>query len=154
MRWLSVCLVALGLAGCVSSLNNAQASCSQDGANFSAMWDCIRGRVAAGQAGQMNNEMGVRYMAFGDVLNERYRQGQITNAEARLLLSQELTRANSEFDAKYARPASAAVGGAVAAAAQGYGNALQAGAAVTTCTTTPYSSWVGGPVSSVRTNCY
>lgn len=101
----------------------------------------------------MNNEMGVRYMAFGDVLNERYRKGEITNSEARLLLSQELARANSEFDAKYARPASAAVGGAVAAAAQSYGNAMQASRPVN-CTSTPYSSWVGGPVSSVRTNCY
>ena len=89
------------LTGCVSSLNDAQSSCSAQHAQFSPMWDCIRGRVAAGTAGMMNNEMGIRYMAFGDALNERYAAGRITNAEAKYLLSQELARGNAEFNARY-----------------------------------------------------
>jgi len=153
MKSVAMLMLTLALAGCVSSLNSAQVSCSQKGSDFSAMWDCIRERVAAGQAGQMSNEMGIRYMAFGDVLNERYRRGELTDSEARLLLSQELARGNAEFDAKYGRPASAAIGGAVAAAAQGYGNAMQTSRPVN-CTSTPNSSWVGGPVSSVTTRCY
>lgn len=51
-------------------------------------------------------------------------------------------------------------GAALAGASQAYGNSMQQQAAIAaasrpvTCTSTPNSSWVGGPVSSVRTTCY
>ncbi|RFC67371.1 hypothetical protein DY251_12600 [Mesorhizobium denitrificans] len=83
------------------SLNDAQGSCSAANADYSAMWDCVRGRVANGTAGMMNNEMGIRYMAYGDALNEQYRAGQVSSAQAKYLLSQELARGNAEFNAKY-----------------------------------------------------
>src|SRR5690606_28209657 len=49
------------------------------------------------------------------------------------------------------------LGAAIAGASQAYGNALQQSAysnRMVTCTSTPSGSWVGGPVSQVRTTCY
>lgn len=48
-------------------------------------------------------------------------------------------------------------GAALAGASQAYGQNMQRNAAINrsvTCTSTPNSTWVGGPVSSVRTTCY
>lgn len=101
MKWLLLIGCAVAMSGCMSSLNNAQASCSARHPEFNLMWDCIKGRVASGTAGMMNNEMGIRYMAFGDSVNERYLAGQISNADAKLLLAQELSRGNADFDARY-----------------------------------------------------
>lgn len=84
-----------------SSLNDAQGSCSAANADYSQMWWCIRGRVSSGTAGMMNNEMGIRYMAFGDAIDEKYKAGQISNADAKLMLAQELSRGNAEFNARY-----------------------------------------------------
>lgn len=49
-----------------------------------------------------------------------------------------------------------ATGAAMAAAAQGYGNAMrqQTYSQPTTCTSRPFSGNLGGPVSSVTTTCY
>ncbi len=55
------------LSGC-SSLVDAQSKCTAQSASYLIMWDCIRGRVAAGSAGMMNNDLGVRYLAVGDLL--------------------------------------------------------------------------------------
>ncbi len=101
MRWIIVAGCAIVLSACVSSLNNAQQSCSSQHPQFNHMWDCIKGRVASGTAGMMNNEMGIRYMAFGDSVNEKFLAGRISNADAKLLLAQELSRGNAEFNARY-----------------------------------------------------
>lgn len=48
-------------------------------------------------------------------------------------------------------------GAALAGASQAYGNSMQRSAAVNrpvTCNSTGNSSWVGGPINSVRTTCY
>lgn len=99
MKW--VILLGLGVLWSCSSLNSAQSSCQSQYSDYSQMWDCIRGRVASGTAGMMNNEMGIRYMAFGDSVNEKYRAGQISNSDAKLLLAQELVRGNQDFNARY-----------------------------------------------------
>lgn len=49
------------------------------------------------------------------------------------------------------------VGMAIAGASQAYGQGMQQSAMANrpiTCTSTPNSTFVGGPVSSVRTSCY
>src|SRR5690606_6305693 len=49
------------------------------------------------------------------------------------------------------------IGAAIAGAGDAYGQSMQRSAAMNravTCASTPRSSWVGGPVSSVRTTCY
>lgn len=48
-------------------------------------------------------------------------------------------------------------GAAISGASQAYGQGMQQSAAMNrpiNCTSTPNSTWVGGPVSSVRTTCY
>jgi hypothetical protein len=46
----------------------------------------------------MNNDLAVRYMAIGDALAERVRMGQLTNAQAKALLGEELVRGNSAYE--------------------------------------------------------
>ena len=62
------------------------------------MWDCIRGRIAANEAGMMNNSPGMRYIAYGNLLDERVRAGSLSNAEAKSLLAQELVRGEQDFE--------------------------------------------------------
>ena len=100
MKW-ALLVAILFVSGCVSSLNNAQSSCSSKNSDFSDMWGCIKQRIDSGTAGMMNNEMGIRYVAFGNAINERYKAGQISNADAKLALAQELARGNAEFNARY-----------------------------------------------------
>jgi hypothetical protein len=100
MRWLILIAMLAGLGGCMSSLNGAQSSCSDIYSDYSPMWDCIKAKIKDGKAGQMDNDLGLRYVAFGDSVNENYKAGQISNADARLLLAQELSRGNNEFEAR------------------------------------------------------
>lgn len=96
-------VLALALGGCVTgSLVSTQGGCSTKFAGYLAMWDCIRADVAADRAGLMNNSMGVRYMATGDALAERVRAQQISDADAKVALSQELARGDAEFEARKA----------------------------------------------------
>src|SRR5690606_1647792 len=45
-------------------------------------------------------------------------------------------------------------GAAISGASQAYGQGMQSAARPVTCTSTPSSTWVGAPASSVRTTCY
>lgn len=98
MRWV-VGLSVLALSGC-TSLSGAQQTCSSLSPSYLVAWDCIRGKVAAGQAGDMNNDLGLRYMATGDAIAERVRSGRMTNAEANLALAEELSRGNADYEAR------------------------------------------------------
>lgn len=93
---------AVALGGC-TSLVGAQSTCSAQNSSYSSMWECIRGKVAANQAGLMNNDLGVRYLAYGDVLLERVRAGQMSDAEAKAYLARELSAVNGEFEARKSR---------------------------------------------------
>lgn len=97
LHFAAAATVTVLLASC-TSLNDAQGSCSATYSDYSQMWDCIRGRVAEGKAGMMNNDIGMRYLAFGDNLDEKYKAGRISNADAKLALSQELVRGNTDFN--------------------------------------------------------
>ena len=94
-------LSGMALSGCVS-LVDAQSKCSAQSASYLTMWDCIRGRVAAGTAGMMNNDLGVRYLAVGDLLAQSVRSGQMSDAEAKARLAIELERDNAEFNRRQA----------------------------------------------------
>jgi hypothetical protein len=89
--------LGLSLAGC-GSLVGAQQDCSAH-PGYLPMWNCIKGRIAQNSAGRMNNAMGVRYVATGDALAERVRAGAITDAQAKMLLAEELARGDREFRA-------------------------------------------------------
>lgn len=91
----------LTLAGCLS-LVDAQSKCSAQAASYLSMWDCIRGRVAAGTAGMMSNDLGIRYLAVGDLLAQSVRSGQMSDAEAKARLAIELEHGNSEFNRRKA----------------------------------------------------
>lgn len=99
-RVLIAVIMCVPFAGC-TSLTDAQSSCTEQYSDFSPMWNCIRGRVAAGKAGDMKNDLGLRYMAYGDAINEKYKRGQISNADAKLALAQELSRANEEYTQRF-----------------------------------------------------
>jgi hypothetical protein len=62
------------------------------------MWDCIRGSVAEGHAGQMNNAQGVRYLAMGDALAEQVRANKMSDADAKAQLAVELERDNTAYN--------------------------------------------------------
>ncbi len=121
----------VALSAC-SSLNDAQGQCSAQNADYSLMWKCISDRVAAGNAGSMNNEMGIRYMAYGDVLDAEYRAGNITSEQAKLLLSDALVKANADFNE--ARGGGSVLG-AVGQGLQAYGQSMQNQNQRVTCTT-------------------
>ena len=50
----------------------------------------------------MNNDLGVRYLATGDLLDQQVRQGQMTSAEAKARLAVELSTANTEYERRKA----------------------------------------------------
>ncbi|MGO8089602.1 hypothetical protein AB9E29_21000 [Rhizobium leguminosarum] len=74
--------------------------------------------------------------------------------EMRACLQQEFTRESSMRNSNY--QARQAIGDALIAGGQGYNQGMQQQptSRPTTCTSTPSSTWVGGPVSQVRTSCY
>lgn len=112
-----LCLVAaLALGGC-QSLVGAQSSCSSANPTYLAMWDCIKGRVAQGSAGQMNNAQGVRYMATGDLIAEQVRAGKLSDAQAKVALAISLERENSSFNAERRAELESASNGLIAAGA-------------------------------------
>lgn len=90
-------LAGMVVAGC-QSLTGAQSKCNAENAKFLPMWDCIREKVAANEAGRMNNDLGLKYLAFGDALAERVKAGQMGDAEAKYALAKELTEANTEYE--------------------------------------------------------
>ena len=96
----AVLIVAAGLAGCRAFGNplvDTQASCSAAAAGYLDAWDCIRAKVSTGQAGSMNNAQGIRYIATGDLLAEKVRSHQVTDADAKVQLAVELAKGDAEF---------------------------------------------------------
>ncbi|MGO7896692.1 hypothetical protein ACC719_04375 [Rhizobium ruizarguesonis] len=75
-------------------------------------------------------------------------------AEMKACLQQEFTRESSMRNSNY--QARQAIGDALIAGGQGYNQGVQQQPRYTptTCTSTPSSTWVGGPVRQVRTSCY
>ncbi|TLX12285.1 hypothetical protein [Rhizobium sp. MHM7A] len=74
--------------------------------------------------------------------------------EMKACLQQEFTRESSMRNSNY--QARQAIGDALIAGGQGYNQGMQQQPTYrpTTCTSTPSSTWVGGPVRQVRTSCY
>ncbi|WP_430913903.1 hypothetical protein [Methylobacterium sp. sgz302541] len=98
---LAVGIGVITLAGCMTgSLVSTQGACTSSHAGYLEAWDCIKAEVAAKRAGQMNNDLGIRYMATGDAIAERVRRKELSDADARLLLARELSSANGEFEAR------------------------------------------------------
>jgi hypothetical protein len=95
-RQLAAIVVCLFLGGC-GSLVGAQNSCDAANQNFVPMWDCIKGRIAANEAGMMNNSPGMNYVAYGNLLAEKVRSGSMSDAEAKSLLSQQLVRSEQDY---------------------------------------------------------
>jgi hypothetical protein len=99
MRFCLLGLGALALGGCMTgSLVQVQGGCTSP--SYLDTWVCIRSKVAANQAGQMNNDLGLHYLAVGDALAERVRARQIGDADAKLVLANELSSANAAYDAR------------------------------------------------------
>jgi hypothetical protein len=96
---ITVCFVYINYASGCGSLVGAENQCSVENPGYLAMWNCIRGTVAQGQAGLMNNAQAVRYMAVGDALAERVKAGQMSDAQAKAQLAVELERDNEAFEA-------------------------------------------------------
>jgi hypothetical protein len=87
------------LAGC-SSLVEAQSNCTATNPSYLKTWECIRDKVAKNQAGNMNNDLGLRYLAIGDLLAEKVRKKQLSDLEAKALLASEMETANSKYNAR------------------------------------------------------
>ncbi|NDB67350.1 MAG: hypothetical protein EB015_04960 [Methylocystaceae bacterium] len=65
-----IALSSVFLFGC-NSIDRSQGQCSAANASYLTLWDCIRGSVAKGEAGRMNNSHGIRYLAVGDAIAEQ-----------------------------------------------------------------------------------
>ena len=130
---LIVAALSLSLGGCLSrgSLVQAQGDCTAHPSYVSA-WDCVKARVAANQAGDMKNDLAVKYLAIGDLLAEKV---QMTDAEAKAHLAQELLVANREYNSRQAARADA-VSGALLEGSRSYQAGVAANRPVT-CTTGP-----------------
>jgi hypothetical protein len=89
--------LAATLGGC-GSLAGAQRDCNAH-PGYLAMWNCIKGEAAANRTGHMRNAAAVRYMTVGDALAERVRSGTLTDTQAKLMLAEELSRGEKEFEA-------------------------------------------------------
>ena len=87
------------LSGCGSMVATHQ-SCSATYSRYDMTWNCIRQQVAANRAGLMNNSQGVRFMAYGDMLLEKVRSKQLSDAEAKSLLATELDINDRSFNAE------------------------------------------------------
>ena len=77
------------LAGCLptrtADLSGSRRSCLKDNAKFDAAWICIKGQLAAREAGGDANRDGL--IEEGDLLAEQVRIGKVSDAEARRRLS-------------------------------------------------------------------
>jgi hypothetical protein len=93
-------LATIALLGGCNSLVGAQSQCSNSNPSYARTWECIRDKVAKSEAGNMNNDLGVRYLAYGDMLYEKVQKKQLTDAEAKSLLAVEMYKGNSEYDAR------------------------------------------------------
>ena len=93
----AVIAVSLFLGGC-TSLAGAQSSCDAANPRFLPMWDCIKGKIAANQAGMMNNSPGMSYVAYGNLLAEKVRSGAMTDLEAKSQLAQQLVQSEQDFN--------------------------------------------------------
>ena len=109
--------IAMTLNGC-GSLVGAQDECSAANQSFLPMWTCIRGAVAEGNAGMMNNAQGVRYLAVGNSLAEQVRSGRMTDAQAKAQLAIELERDNAAYNAEQRACANTRLGGCSASERQ------------------------------------
>lgn len=105
----------LAVGGCVGPVAKTQGTCVAENASYLATWDCIRTRLTATEGSRMSSsDLGIHYLAVGDALAERVRARQITDADAKLALANELRSATSESRAREA--ASAASSDALLAA--------------------------------------
>ena len=95
--FLFAAIISLGRCG---SVVRTQSACSAANQSYLPMWDCIRGTVAEGKAGQMNNAQGIRYLAVGDALAEQVRSGQLSSAQAKAQLAVEMERDNTAYNAE------------------------------------------------------
>lgn len=116
-----LCVAALVLITGCSSLSDAQGDCSAANSSYSGTWSCIRERVASGQAGAMNNDIGVRYLAYGDALDERVKAGEISDTEAKLLLADALSAGVREYEDRRSSGATVSIGEGL----RSYGESLQ-----------------------------
>jgi uncharacterized protein YceK len=92
-----VLALAVTLSGC-GSLVSTESQCSAASQSYLTMWDCIRGSVAEGHAGAMNNAQGVRYLAMGDALAEQVRANKMTDSQAKAQLAVELERDSTAYN--------------------------------------------------------
>lgn len=101
MKLAIVLLGGLVLAGC-TSLVSAQSGCNSQHSRFLPMWDCVKGKIAANQAGDMNNDLGLKYVAFGEALAARVKAGQVSDVDAKYALATELSTSNTEYERRKA----------------------------------------------------
>lgn len=104
----SALILALLLTACGGpNLHTVEQSCGANTRPFPETWPCVKAEAAKlpGPA-----DLKRYYFATGDVVAERIRKGQMTEAEGRLAMADALTKAQS---ANAARNASADSGGPI-----------------------------------------
>ena len=93
---LALSVLACALGGCQPRASSVQAGCSAEFSSYLDMWACTRAKVAPRVAGDAAADLGLRYLATGDALAERVKAKQISDADAKLALAQEVSSASSE----------------------------------------------------------
>ena len=91
-------LCAFGLGACAGKpVATLEAECGMDRQLFNQAWPCVR----SGLATKKPADVAAQYRATGDVVAERVKAGQMTEAEARLAMARALKDANDATIARY-----------------------------------------------------
>ncbi|MFC0217889.1 hypothetical protein ACFFJ7_05730 [Pseudochelatococcus lubricantis] len=107
---LFVTALAAPAAGCVTA-SGLYSNCDTGG-DFGKVWSCTRAATVAKAA---PNRYKTTYIAAGDAIQEKWKQGAITDAEAKLLLVSVASNIDAEIDRNRAA-ASAQLGASLQAA--------------------------------------
>ena len=84
------------------SLDSAQSDCyAQTPGRYVPTWQCIRGAIARGRAGDMRNGPALQYMAIGDKLYANVKAGRMADDEALYQLAQALTAGDIAYGATH-----------------------------------------------------
>lgn len=107
MRFLLV--VAVLLAGCAGTkpIAKIEGECGVGAKPFGQAWPCVKTGLIGGRPADIVGQ----YEATGDVVAERVKAGQMTEAEARLTMAKALREANDTAIARYNGASSGGGGG-------------------------------------------
>jgi hypothetical protein len=96
-------LFALGtsLSGCGGVLPVVQTQCAEQNASFDATWDCVKRKIAGLRAA--NPDLLAHYLAVGDLISEKVHNPELSDAQGKFALANELQADTTVADERLRR---------------------------------------------------